>query len=169
MKIINDQKRSVVFYDEKNHTFIKKFKPKLSAKVKYFFRLRKYPGDNFNFISLELKKLDIPTVEIINYSHYSVITKELVGISLEQYLKIYSNHTILKNFIQVVTKLLKNNIYCGDLSYDNFYVINDKIVALDLEDYRKVTFFKRSTEEAIRRMKGKVDDWVIEEIKKNLI
>lgn len=168
MKIISEQKRSIVYFDENNKIFIKNFKPKFINRLKYFFRLRKYPGNNFYFISLELQKLNISTVQILNYSHYSVTTKKLNGIPLDKYLQQHKDKDILYNFIIVVSTLFKNNIYCGDLSYDNFFVINNSIYALDLEDYRKVRFFKRNTNEAIRRMKGKVDDWVIEEIKKNL-
>lgn len=167
MKIISDQKRSIVYFDEDKNLYIKNFKPKFSNRLKYFWRFRKYPGDNFSFISSELKKLNINTVEILSYSHYSVTTKKLYGVPLNEYLK-FNNNTILYEFISLVVTILKNNIYCGDLSYDNFFVVDDKIFVLDLEDYRKVRFFKRDNSEAIRRMKGKVDDWVIEEIKRKL-
>lgn len=168
MKIINKQKRSIVYYDESNQEFIKNFNPKFSNKLKFFLRFRKYPGDNFNFISRELNKLGIFTVKVLKYTHYSVTTKKLDGISLDNYLKLYPNSNILNDFIILITKLLNNNLYCGDLSYDNFFVVNNQIYAIDLEDYRKVKFFKRDNKEALRRMKGKVDDWVIEEVKKRL-
>lgn len=168
MKVISNQKRSIVYYDEANDIFIKKFMPKFSAKLKYFFRLRKYPGYNFKYISSELNRLNILTVEVISYSHYSVTTKHLFGTPLDKYLINFPQSNILNDFINIICTLFKNNIYCGDLSYDNFFVVDKKIYAIDLEDYRKVKFLKRDTSEAIRRMKGKVDDWVIDEIKKRL-
>lgn len=168
MEIISNQKRSVVYYDKNKNIFIKKFKPKFSAKLKYFFRLRKYPGDNFYFISSELTKLNISTVQVLAFSHYSVTTKKLFGIPLNQYILDHSSSIILNKFIEIICTLLENGIYCGDLSYDNFFVVNEEIYAIDLEDYRKVKFLKRDNKEAIRRMKGKVDDWVIEEVRKRL-
>lgn len=169
MKIIHNQKRSKVFFDKDNDIFIKYFFPKWNYRLKYFFHFRKYPGYNFFYIANELKKININVPEITNYTHYSITMKNIHGIPLDEYLKKNYSKEILNNFINVVIKIIKNNIYSGDLAYGNFLVKDNKIYVIDLEDYRKVTFFKRSTEEAIRRMKGKVDDWVIEEIKKNLI
>lgn len=68
----------------------------------------------------------------------------------------------------MVTKLLKNNIYSGDLSFDNFFVKNNEIIVIDLEDYRKVKFFKRDRKEAIRRLYGKINEDIIEKIENNL-
>ncbi len=168
MKIISEQKRSIVYFNENNKTFIKNFKPKFINKLKYFFKLRKYPGNNFYFISSELQKLNIPTVKVLSYSHYSVTTKKLRGLPLDKYLKEKNNSFILNDFILLITTILNHDIYCGDFSYDNFFVVNNKIYAIDLEDYKKERFFNNCKNEAIRRMKGKVDDWVIEEIKKRL-
>lgn len=167
MKVISDQKRSIVYYDEQNSTYIKIFKPKLINKLKYFFHLRKYPGDNFNYISHRLKGLGIPTVEIINFSHYSVTTKKIDGMPLDKYLLLYPNSNILTQYIELVLILLKNDIYCGDLSYDNFFVVSGRLVALDLEDYKIVKFCKKDSQELIRRLKGKVDLWVYNKIKEN--
>lgn len=168
MEIISNQKRSVVYFNEETSTYLKIFKPKFFNRLKYFFRLRKYPGENFNYISSELNRLGISTVKIINHSHYSVTTEQIKGISLEKYLQIYKNSNILNEYIDLVVTLLKNNIYCGDLSYDNFFVSNNKLIALDLEDYRKVKFFKRSNEEALRRLEGKIDKHVYTKIKRKL-
>lgn len=169
MKVISDQRRSLVYFNEKEDTFIKIFKPKLSNKLKYFFRFRKYPGDNFFYISKELKKLGIKTVEIISYSHYKIITKNIHGTPLNIYLeKNKYNDKIIQDYISIVTTLLKNNIYSGDLSFDNFFVKNDEIIVIDLEDYRKVYFFKRDMKEAIRRMHGKISEEIIKKIEINL-
>lgn len=168
MKIVSNQKRSLVYFDENNSSFIKIFKPKFINKLKYFFRLRKYPGDNFFYISKELQNLGIKTVEIIDFSHYKVITKKIAGISLDIYLQKNSNKEIIQKYIYLVTTLLKNNIYSGDLSYDNFFVKDNEIVVIDLEDYRKVKFFKRSPEEALRRLHGKIPEIVIKQIEEKL-
>lgn len=169
MKIISEQKRSLVYFNEEEDTFIKIFKPKFLNRLKYLFRFRKYPGDNFFYISKELKKLEIKTVEILSYSHYKVITKNIHGVPLNIYLeKNRDNNEIIQKYIYLVTKLLKNNIYSGDLSFDNFFVKNNEIIVIDLEDYRKVKFFKRDRKEAIRRLHGKINEEIIEKIKNNL-
>ena len=165
MKIISSQRRSLVYYDDKNFTYVKIFKPKFLNKLKYFFHFRKYPGDNFNFISKELNKIGIPTVEILNFSHYSITTKQIDGIPLDKYLIKNPNSNILDKYIDLVLLLLKNNIYCGDLSYDNFFVHSNTIVALDLEDYKIVKFCKKTPQEFLRRLEGKVDPWVFNKIK----
>lgn len=165
MEIISNQRRSLVYYDNKNFTYIKIFKPKFLNKLKYFFHFRKYPGDNFNFISKELNKIGIPTVEVLSFSHYSITTKKIDGIPLDKYLIKNPNSNILDKYIDLVLLLLKNNIYCGDLSYDNFFVQSNKIIALDLEDYKIVKFCKKSPQEFLRRLEGKVDSWVFNKIK----
>lgn len=136
MKIISEQKRSLVYFNEEENTFIKIFKPKFLNRLKYLFRFRKYPGDNFFYISKELKKLEIKTVEILSYSHYKVITKNIHGTPLNIYLE-------------------KNRD-------------NNEIIVIDLEDYRKVKFFKRDRKEAIRRLYGKINEDIIEKIENNL-
>lgn len=169
MKIINKQKRSLVLYDEVNDTFIKYFYPKISSRIKYFFRFRKYPGENYAFISKVLNSLGINTAEILSFDKYSVITKNLNAPTLENYISTHKNSTdIINLYVNTITILLKNNIYCGDFSYDNFLIKDNKLFAIDLEDYRKVTFFKKDTKEAIRRLSGKADKEIIEQIKKNL-
>ena len=169
MKIISEQKRSLVYFNEEEDTFIKIFKPKFLNRLKYLFRFRKYPGDNFFYISKELKKLEINTVEIISHSHYKIVTKNIHGTPLHIYLeKNRDNNEIIKKYIFLVTKLLKNDIYSGDLSFDNFFVKNDEIIVIDLEDYRKVKFFKRDKKEAIRRLYGKINNEIIKKIEDNL-
>lgn len=168
MKIISNQKRSKVYYNSEDDTYIKYFLPKWNNRLKYFFRLRKYPGDNFYSITQELKKLNLNVPEILTYSHYYITMKNIHGIPLDKYLEQNNSKHILNIFINTVVTILKNDIYSGDMAYGNFLVKDDKIYVIDLEDYRKVKFLKRDNKEAIRRMKGKVDDWVLEKIKQRL-
>lgn len=173
MQIVSDQRRSLVYFDETNNHFIKIFKPKFINKLKYFFRLRKYPGDNFFYIAKELQKLGVKTVEIVNFSHYKVVNKNIDGISLNKYLESNSNSNsnneqILQKYVHLIFTLLKNNIYSGDLSYDNFFVKDNEIIVIDLEDYRKVKFLARTSKEAIRRMYGKIPEEIITSIVKKL-
>lgn len=157
MKVIVRHPRSAVFFDENRDVFIKNFNPKLINRIKFFLGLRRYPGENFYYISKLLNTLNINTPPIINYSKYSVETQNVPGLSLEKALEKNSdNHIIIEQYISFILRLLENNIYCGDLKFDNFIVYKNKLYALDLEDYRHVKFFKHTNEEFLKRLKGKI-------------
>ncbi len=166
MKTIVSGKRSSVFYDSKKDIFIKKFTPKFITKLKFFFKLRKYPGKNYAYISSILNELNIKTASIVESGNYYVITKNVQGISLEEYYK--SNPSIIENYISLITTIFKHNIYCGDLSLDNFLVKDDEIYVIDMEDYRYSKFVKRGTKEALRRLSGKIPSDIFEKIRKNI-
>ena len=160
MKVIVEHRRTKVYFDEKREVYIKEFNPKLSFRLKYFFRLRKYPGFNFKFISRELAKLGIKTPEIIYASKYRVETKKIDGVLLSNYLKNKQNQVLVK-YLDMIVKVLKSDIYFGDFNTRNFIVKNGDIYAIDLEDYRKERFFNRSMSEALMRLKKtlKNDKW----------
>lgn len=166
MITVVDGKRSSVFFDPKNNTYIKTFSPKLKNKIKYFLKLRKYPGENFFYISTLLKNLGIKTVEVVEYSPYRVVTKKLDGVILFDYLKENPNDENIENqYIELVTKVLKSNIYCGDLNLFNFIVSNNELYALDLEDYKYEKIPSRSQEEALRRLEEKVPPHIYKKVK----
>lgn len=169
METIVTHPRSSVFYDKTRDLFIKKFTPKLSNKIKYFFKLRKYPGQNFYYISSFLDSLNIKTPIVVTHSNYYVETKNIKGISLEKFIENNpTNKKIIDDFTSLVLTLITNNIYCGDLSLDNFMVKDDEIYVLDLEDYRHVKFFKHTKEEFLKRLKGKIPKYIFENIIKKL-
>lgn len=174
MQLIIKHKRSSVFYNSKTDTFIKTFKPKAINRFKFFLNLRQYPGNNFNYICNLLNSLNIKTPKITKHSKYYIETANLYGESLEDFLdKNPNDNSIIKKYIYIIITLLKNNIYCGDLSLDNFIVKDNEIYALDLEDYKHVRFFKYKNEEFLRRLKGKIPSTVynliLEEIKNSEI
>ncbi|MEG1942091.1 MAG: Mn2+dependent serine/threonine protein kinase [Cetobacterium sp.] len=159
MKTVAKHKRSSVFYSEQNDSFIKTFTPKLNRKIKFFFRLRKYPGDNFYYISNLLNSLNIKTPTITKHSKYSIETKNLAGLSLKEYLELNPNDThAIEQFINIISTLMKNNIYSGDLTPNNFIFKNGTIYALDLEDYRHNTKLTFKKNEFLRRLKTKISD-----------
>lgn len=158
LKEIVNSNRSKVWYDEKNEVYIKKFYPKFSKKIKYLFKISKYPGENFNYISQELKKIGIKTSDIVYYSKYEVHTKKVVGKSLEEIFKGDDLNTVayyLEKYIQLINKLIENKIFFCDFSGDNFFVQHDDIVVIDLEDYRKSIFFKKK--KMLKKIKDKLD------------
>ncbi|MGL5190340.1 MAG: RIO1 family regulatory kinase/ATPase [Cetobacterium sp.] len=174
MKIIVVHPRSSVFYNSKSDTFIKTFSPKLLNRFKFFINLRLYPGNNFHYICNLLNSLNIKTPKVINYSKYHIETANLRGESLEDFLdKNPNNIEIIKKYIEIILILLKNNIYCGDLSLDNFILKNNEIYALDLEDYKHIKFSKYNRKEFLRRLEEKIPsdiyNLILEEIKNSKV
>lgn len=163
MKDIVVGERSSVFYDEEKHIYIKTFNPKFKMKLKYFLGIRRFPGKNFYFISKLLNSLNIKTPEIIEYSNYKVVTKELNGVCLEKELK-KGNKELEDKFSRLITTLFTNKIYSGDLSPDNFIVVDNEIYALDLEDYRAGRLYIFSLKKALKRVRGKVSKEIYDEI-----
>ena len=168
MEIIVDHKRTKVFFNKKNNSYIKEFSPKWNFRFKYFLRLRRYPGKNFEYIAKQLNTLGIKTPKIIEAHKYKIITEKVEGILLRDYLK--DNSDITKEFLDTIALILKNNIYFGDFNTGNFIVSEGNIYAIDLEDYRKVLFFKRTNKEAIKRLKKTLNnDLWVKYIEKQLV
>lgn len=162
MKIIVDHKDRRVLYDKKRKLYIKQFKPKIKNRIKYFFRFRKYPGINFNFVAKELEKIGIFVPEIVNYSKYEVIMKDIDGQILKEYLNKNNDKKKIKKYLDILIKILNNNIYYRDLGPGNFMYKNGEIYAIDLEGYIVRSFFSgRRKELEDRLQKGlKNDIWV---------
>ena len=141
--------KDVVIYNAKKKTYTKIIKPKLKKQLKYFFRLRKYPGENIKYIADMFNKNGIKTFEILKYSKYIVVTKEIEGKSLMDEIinnddKEYVN-TLINKYIEIVTKIIELGVYFGDFNFGNFIVSDGELYAIDLEDYRKdfLTRFRR--------------------------
>ncbi|GLI55158.1 hypothetical protein PM10SUCC1_06730 [Propionigenium maris DSM 9537] len=151
MDIIVDHKRTKVFYDNKRKLYVKKFYPRLEMRLKYALGLRRYPGTNFHYISDTLNSLGIKTPEIERVGKYEVVTKKISGEPLSEHL--LRDRSLVKEFLDLIVKVLENGIYFGDFNTNNFIVNEGSIYALDLEDYRKELFFNRTTDEALRRLR----------------
>lgn len=159
MHVIVDGKRSKVFYFPQKKSYLKKFYPKFENRMRYFFGLRKYPGINFKFICDELEKLEIKAPKILEYGKYFVETEEVEGILLRKFLEQSIDEMILEKYADCVSKILNSGIYCGDFNFGNFIVdSHGELVAIDLEDYRKVKYFKRDSREALRRLKREIGE-----------
>ncbi|MGO3801493.1 MAG: hypothetical protein ACTJGM_03675 [Fusobacterium sp.] len=158
IKIIKNDKRSKVMYDSLQKEYIKEFNPKFQKKIKYFFKLEKYPGYNFMYISNLLESLNIRTPEIIHVSKYKIITKEIEGKSLEKILKESPKKELekyIEEYVNLIKKLIENKIYFADYSCDNFYIHNGEIYALDLEDYRSDFLFNIRKKKMFKVMEEK--------------
>jgi RIO-like serine/threonine protein kinase len=167
MKTIVNHKRTKVFFDNKKNEYIKIFNPKPKSRLKFFLGFRKYPGENFKYISEVLKKLGINVPKIKFASKYTVVTENIEGELLSEYIK--KDSTIIIKFLDLIVKVLNNNIYFGDFNTTNFIIKNEEIYALDLEDYRKEIFFSRDSNEALIRLERTLKNkkWV-EYVKNNL-
>lgn len=143
------REKDVVIYSAKKKTYTKIIKPRLKKQLKYFFKLRRYPGENIKYITDIFNKNGIKTFEVLKYSKYIVVTKEIEGKSLMD--EIINNNdkryvkTLTEKYIETVTKIIELGVYFGDFNFGNFIVSNGEIYAIDLEDYRKdfLTRFRR--------------------------
>ncbi len=155
-KVIVSHKRTKVVYDEDKKIYTKYFYPKLNKKIKYFFKFRKYPGDNYNYITNILNTAEIRTAEILSYDKYSVTTREVKGRSLFEEL-MDSNKAegkiLIEKYTEIVSKIIRLGIYFGDFNFGNFIVSENEIYVIDLEDYRKDFFSKYRKKSLIKRLK----------------
>ena len=155
-KIIVNHKRTKVVYDTDKKTYAKYFYPKFDKKLKYLLKIRKYPGENYKYISDILEKDGIEVAEIIYYDKYSIKTKEVNGKSLFEELKEadeVKGKELLNKYIELVSKIINLGIYFGDFNFDNFIVSNEKLYVIDLEDYRKDLFSSYRKKSLIKRLK----------------
>lgn len=155
-KIIVNHKRTKVVYDTDKKTYAKYFYPKFDKKLKYLLKIRKYPGENYKYISNILEKDGIEVAEIVNYAKYSIKTKEVNGKSLFEELKEadeVKGKELLNKYIELVSKIINLGIYFGDFNFDNFIVSNEKLYVIDLEDYRKDLFSSYRKKSLIKRLK----------------
>jgi len=162
-KIIIDGVLRKVVYDTEAKTYTKTIKLKWKKKIKCILGLRKYPGENIKYIADIFNKNGIKTFEVLKYSKYMVVTKEIDGKSLmdeiinnndKKYIKI-----LIEKYIDMVTRIIELGVYFGDFNFGNFIVSNGELYAIDLEDYRKdfLTRFRRKAmmKRLKRELKGR--------------
>lgn len=162
MELIVDLKERKVFYDHSNKVYVKEFCPSFERRLKCFFRLRKYPGENFFYVARKLNQLGIKTPEIVEYSKYKVVTKEIQGELLADYFIDNKNPDIELKFLNIIVKVINNRMYHKDFRPGNFIICNNEIYAIDLEDYKTDVIYVWNHQELISRLRKslKNDDWV---------
>lgn len=155
-KVIVNHKRTRVVYDTEKKIYTKYFYPKFDKKLKCFLGFRKYPGRNYKYISDILEKDGIKVAEIIDFSKYSVSTKEINGKDLSEELinsEKARGEKLINKYIEIVSKIINLGIYFGDFNFDNFIVYQDELYAIDLEDYRKDFFSVYRNKSLIKRLR----------------
>lgn len=88
------------------------------------------------------------------------MTKDIQGVVLREYLK--KDDSILKYFLDIIVKILKNKIYYSDFNTKNFIVKDGEIFAIDLEGYKIGMMAVKTKEELHNRLQKalKNDEWV---------
>lgn len=146
--IIVNHKRSKVFYNKTEKYYRKLLLPKMSEKIKFILKLKRYPGNNFIYIKNELAKLSIKSTDYFNVSKYEIFMNEVEGISVEKAIETLdqtNKEYIAKKYITILKLLFENNIYAPDATLDNFIVHENEIIAIDFDTYKKniFSFFKK--------------------------
>ena len=155
-KIIVENSRSKVIYNDLEKTYTKYFYSEFGKKIRFFLRLRKYPGKNYKYISDVFEKEGIKVAEIINFDKYMVKTREIPGISLLEYMKLNidgKKEIFIEKYIELVSKIINLGIYFGDFHFGNFIVYNEEIYVIDLEDYKKDILSKYRKKSLLKRLK----------------
>ena len=105
-RVIVDTDLRKVIYNSENKTYTKIIKCKLKKRIKFFLKIRKYPGENIKYISELFRKNGIKALEVLEYSKYKVVTKEITGKTfLEELILNYNNYE---------SKILNRKIYYND-------------------------------------------------------
>ena len=71
-KVIVENSKSKVIYNDVEKTYTKYFYSGYSKKIKFFLGLRKYPGRNYKYISDIFEKEGIKVAEIIDFDKYMI-------------------------------------------------------------------------------------------------
>lgn len=146
-----------IYYDEVNKTYTKIINPRLNKKIKYFFKLRRYPGENVKYISELFEKNGINTLKVIEFNKYKTVTKEISGDTLMGEIIELKNdnekNSLIEKYIEIIIKIINLGVYFGDFNFGNFIVHDKELYVIDLEDYRKDFFSKFRKKEMLKRLK----------------
>lgn len=127
-KVVVDTDLRKVIYNSENKTYTKIIKCRLKKRIKFLLGIRKYPGENIKYISELFKKNGIKALEVLEYSKYKVVTKEITGKTfLEELISNYNNYEskiLIEEYIKLITKIINLGVYFGDFNFGNFIVHN---------------------------------------------
>ncbi|MGL5232856.1 MAG: hypothetical protein ACRC7W_05955 [Fusobacteriaceae bacterium] len=155
-KKIVDGKKTKVIYDTERKIYIKTFNPDDDKKLKYLLGMRIYPGRNFKVISDYFNANGIKTPKIIAVDKYKVVTEEVEGRVLKDFMQSCEPERqlfLIDLYIEIVAKIINLGVYFGDFNFGNFIVSNDELCAIDLEDYRRDFFSNWRRKSLLKRLK----------------
>lgn len=134
LQLIQTGKYSRVDYDPERDEFIKTFSPKRFDRLRYFLRIRPYPGHNFAIIAAHLDRLGIATPTIVESDKYRLVTENIHGVPLKQ--RIQDSEALQTQYLDALEGFYHHGIHCRGLHTDNFLVRDERIVAIDLDAYK---------------------------------
>lgn len=148
-KVIVEKVDRVVIYDSEKKEYEKYLYPKFSQRIKILLGLKKAPGKNVYFLSKIFKKANINTYEVVSYTKYSYVTKEIEGMTLlEAVIENKENKELifkyLDEYFRIIKKIKELGIYFGDFYFNNFMVDkNNELYIIDIDDMER-TFYSRA-------------------------
>lgn len=147
-KIIVNKKTRTVIYDTEKKIYKKYIRPKFKEKLKIFFGLKRSHGKNAVFLSEFLRKNGVKAYEVISYTKYSYITKEIEGKTLlESILEVRKDKKLvgeyIEKYIDIVKKIVNLNVYYGDFYFNNLMIDKNKeIYVIDIDEMEFTLYSK---------------------------
>ena len=147
-KVIVNKKTRTVIYDTEKKVYKKYIRPKFSERLKIFFGLKRSHGKNAVFLSEFLRKNGVKTYEVISYTKYNYITKEIEGKTLlESILEAKKDKNLVEEYIEkyidIVKKIVNLNVYYGDFYFNNLMIDKNKeIYIIDIDEMEFTLYSK---------------------------
>ena len=147
-KVIFNKKTRTVIYDTEKKVYKKYIRPKFSERLKIFFGLKRSHGKNAVFLSEFLRKNGVKTYEVISYTKYNYITKEIEGKTLlESILEAKKDKNLVEEYIEkyidIVKKIVNLNVYYGDFYFNNLMIDKNKeIYIIDIDEMEFTLYSK---------------------------
>lgn len=147
-KIIVDKKDRTVIYDSEKRTYEKYIRPKFREKLQIIFGIKRSHGKNADFLSKFLKDNGVKTYEVISYTKYSYITKEIEGKTLlDSILENKDNTELIKEYlnkyIEILKKIINLNLYYRDFAFNNLIIDkNNEVYIIDIDEMEFTLYSK---------------------------
>lgn len=157
--IVNNKERTVI-YDTDKKIYKKYVRPTFKEKIKIFLGFKRSNGENAAFLSKFLKEHGIRTYEVISYTKYSYITKEVEGKTLlDTILEIKNDKLLVKEYLEkylkIVKKIIDLDLYYADFYFNNLMVDkNGEIYIIDIDEMQLTWYTKHfKNKKVIPRLK----------------
>jgi tRNA A-37 threonylcarbamoyl transferase component Bud32 len=137
-KVFKTSRGACVYYNARLGLYKKVFTPSWWRRVRFFLRMRRYPGYHYAHIAESLKLAGLSTPKVVEVSHFSVTTKAVDGILLFEALLNPDRHQIeilLNQYVNTVSTIFSEHLYFPDFHFKNFIVFKGELYALDLDSY----------------------------------
>lgn len=139
-EIIVDNKYRTVIYDTDKKIYKKYVRPKIRERIEIFFGMKKAHGKNAYKLSEFLRKNGIKAYEVLSYTKYSYVTKEVNGKTLlEKVAELKNDKKLIEKYInkymETVKKIIDLNLYYCDFYFNNLMVDEeDNICIIDIDE-----------------------------------